>query len=862
MRELVFFFRLFIWFSLRHMRRHLGRALTVLFGIALGAAVFTSVRLAVNASLDSFTKSMNLIAGRADDVLTRPGGYVPENLMPKLLDHPAIQNASPVLTTYTRVAQKDTEPFLLIGFDPIFDKPLRDWRVTQNSGQETLVWLELLKEPFTLILGQLLADQLNCNTGQELLLEHVRQKANFKIIGKLKPQGLALAEGGRIALTDIATFQEFTGLFGKVDRIDLKLKPDATLKDLDSIRKILPESITLNPPSAARESGQGMINAYQLNLSILSFASLFVGMFLVYSLVALNAASRRQELAILRSMGATGYHLFFIFLAEGALFGVAGWLVALPIGRFLIKYLLHGVSQTITTLFVRVQVEAITIDVAEMFLSFGVTVFISILAAYQPAREAMQVSPQEALEISQMGMRARNSPKRLALTGIGCIVLVWPLSRLPAVLGIPLPGYFSIFLLFVGFSLLAPWTLETIGQALSSTLHRLAGIPAYLAGRYVRDGGTRTAVSVGALITAVALFTSLVIMIYSFRRTVQLWTGQTIQGDLFLTAKMGEINRFRYPLSQEVIKRLQSFQDQVDIVPDRRFFLTHKNFPYEFELLDIQGFMKYGSFIWLKGNPEKILPMLKGGEGVIVSEVYSNRTGLTAGDLFEAQVAESFVQLPILGIVRDYRTRGGVVFYPLSHFKKRYHDVGWGGLRIFFKDRTRNLDQAVANLRKDIIERVGDKVDILSGNRLRGAILRIFDETFAVTTVLLLIALMIAALGIATTLTVMVLERSRQLNTLFALGASFRQIRLMIFWEAGFMVFIGELAGVTCGFILSYLLIFVVNRQSFGWTFLYGVDWASLGLSIPLIIITAFGAALPAVKMIFRMPPATLLRER
>jgi putative ABC transport system permease protein len=67
---------------------------------------------------------------------------------------------------------------------------------------------------------------------------------------------------------------------------------------------------------------------------------------------------------------------------------------------------------------------------------------------------------------------------------------------------------------------------------------------------------------------------------------------------------------------------------------------------------------------------------------------------------------------------------------------------------------------------------------------------------------------------------------------------------------------------VICGFILSYLLIFVVNRQSFGWTFLYGVDWASLGLSIPLIITTALAAALPAVKMVFRMPPATLLQER
>ena len=862
MRNIVFFFRLFVWFSLRHMRRHLGRALTVLFGIALGAAVFTSVRLAVNASLDSFAKSMNLIAGRADHVLTRPGGYVPEDLMSKLLNHPAIQNASPVLITYTRMAQQDSEPFVLIGFDPILDRPLRDWRVTRKSNQEALVWLELLKEPFTLIVGQPLADQLDGNTGEELLLEHVRQKVKFKIIGKLEPEGLALAEGGRVALTDIATFQEFTGLFGKVDRIDLRLKAGATSKDLENIRKILPESITLNPPSATRESGQGMIHAYQLNLSILSFASLFVGMFLVYSLVALNAASRRQELAILRSTGATGYHLFFIFLAEGALFGVAGWLLALPIGNFLIKYLLHGVSQTITTLFVRVQVEVITIDAREMILSFGVTVFISILAAYQPAREAMAVSPKEALQISQMGMRTRNSPKQLALTGIGCIVLVWPLSKLPAIVGMPLPGYFSIFLLFVGFSLLAPWTLEHIGQALSSILRRLAGVPAYLAGRYVRDGGTRTAVSVGALITAVALFTSLVIMIYSFRQTVELWTDQTIRGDLFLTTKMGEINQFRYPISQEVIKGLQSFQDKVDIVPNRRFFLTHKNLPYEFELLDVQGFLKYGSFIWLKGNPEKIHPMLKRGEGVIVSEVYSNRSGLTVGDLFQAQVEESFVELPILGVVRDYRTRGGVVFYALPHFKQRYHEVGWGGLRIFFKDRTRNLDQDIANLRRDIIERMGDKVDILSGKRLRGAVMKIFDETFAVTTVLLLIALMIAALGIATTLTVMVLERSRQLSTMFAVGASFRQIRLMIFWEAGFMVVVGELAGVICGFILSYLLIYVVNRQSFGWTFLYGVDWASLGLSIPLIITTALAAALPAVKMVFRMPPATLLRER
>ena len=91
-------------------------------------------------------------------------------------------------------------------------------------------------------------------------------------------------------------------------------------------------------------------------------------------------------------------------------------------------------------------------------------------------------------------------------------------------------------------------------------------------------------------------------------------------------------------------------------------------------------------------------------------------------------------------------------------------------------------------------------MEMASGGPLRREVLKIFDETFAVTTVLLIIALVVAGLGMATTLTVSVLERMRQLNTLTAVGADLRQIRSMICWEALFMVTVGEAVGLLCGF--------------------------------------------------------------
>ena len=251
------------------------------------------------------------------------------------------------------------------------------------------------------------------------------------------------------------------------------------------------------------------------------------------------------------------------------------------------------------------------------------------------------------------------------------------------------------------------------------------------------------------------------------------------------------------------------------------------------------------------------------GKGVIISEVFSNQTGLSPGDRLVIPLGKATIDLPVLGVFRDYRTRGGVVYMDLGRYRKITGDDAWSGVRFFFKQPPRNMKAATDRLRSDILRCCGKDhpLEMASGSELRLEILQIFDETFAVTTVLLLIALLVAGLGITTTLTVLVLERIRQLNTLLAVGAGEGQIRSMIFWEAILMVTAGEGVGLVCGFFMSYLLIYVINLESFGWTFLYRVDWHALWLSLPLILATALVAALPAVRLVLKSSPALVLKE-
>jgi len=519
----------------------------------------------------------------------------------------------------------------------------------------------------------------------------------------------------------------------------------------------------------------------------------------------------------------------------------------------------------VSHLFVRVNVEGFGLTGREILLSFLLTLLVAALAACQPAFEASRVRAGEALLMREtVSLDEGKLIRRLALLGFILAAAVWPISRMSAFSGVPLAGYMATFFLFLGFALFSPLILKAAGTYLPAVVSRAGlGETAYLGTGYLKSAGARVAISAGALITAIALFTALVIMVHSFRQTVSTWVNQGINGDLYVRAKMSDINGYRDPLPPGTAAELEDLRNEADLVPYRRIFLNHGLVPYLLEPIDTESYMRRSGFIFIEGDAKSVAPALNGGKGVIVSEVFSNQTGLRVGDRFKTVVESVGVDLPILGIIRDYRTQGGVVHCSLSFFEGATADRRWTGASIFLKDRGAGLDRRIGVLKNRILLGAagrGESIEAIIGSDLRRNILRIFDETFAVTTTLLFISLVIAALGVATTLTVLVLERARQFQTMTAVGASAAQIRAVIGWEAVVLVLLGEALGLACGFILSVLLIFVINRQSFGWTFMYSVDWLTLAASFPLVCATALLAAVPAAQVVFRKPAAEALR--
>jgi putative ABC transport system permease protein len=290
----------------------------------------------------------------------------------------------------------------------------------------------------------------------------------------------------------------------------------------------------------------------------------------------------------------------------------------------------------------------------------------------------------------------------------------------------------------------------------------------------------------------------------------------------------------------------------------RAYEVSYDGVPTTVAAADLRGARKRGRSDFFSGRPtEEVLVELRSGNAVAVSEPFTYKHDLVRGDTITLRLGTALASFRIADVYYDYGSERGFVLMDRDTMKKYLPDDAPSNLAIYVAD---NADPG--QVRKEIENAASEyRVLILSNADLRREAVKIFDKTFAITYALETVAVLVAVMGVAGALLALVIDRKRELGLLRFLGASGGQIRRMIFAEAGLLGLLANGAGLALGFALSLILIFVINKQSFGWTIRFHWPVAILSGAISLVFVATVLAGFYPARIAASLNPIEVVHE-
>jgi putative ABC transport system permease protein len=246
-----------------------------------------------------------------------------------------------------------------------------------------------------------------------------------------------------------------------------------------------------------------------------------------------------------------------------------------------------------------------------------------------------------------------------------------------------------------------------------------------------------------------------------------------------------------------------------------------------------------------------------GQDVAIVTESFAHKHGTREGDLLRIKTPSGVASLRVAGIYYDYVSDQGLIMIDRPVFDRLWHDPAVNSAAIYLKPGT-DIAAAAARARA----RWGPQgLIVYTNGTLRNRILAVFDQTFAVTGILKVIALLVAIVGIFLALTALVIEREREIGLLRAVGASRGQVTRMLLGEAALLGAVASSLGLASGISLAMVLTWVVNKAFFGWTIDLQWPWPMILVTPIWLILVSMLAALGPAWQAGRLPIAATLRE-
>ncbi|MDX1436597.1 MAG: FtsX-like permease family protein [Anaerolineales bacterium] len=848
----------------RYLVRHPWESGLMVFGIALGVAVVIAIDLANASARRAFDLSIDSVAGKATHQITAAPLPLEDVVYADLRLAFPEEPMAPVVAEFATSEELGGIPLQILGIDPYAEAPFRDY-INLSAEQGQLPDLAaFLTRPGALLISSNLAarygfsacaERSNASSDCTLNLNIGGLSRPAQISGLITPTSGASAEAVEtLALMDVSTAQELTGGLGQLSTIDLLLPEDSQALQ-ERIQAVLPEGARLEEVAARSGALFQITSAFRLNLTALSLLALIVGLFLIYNTMTVTTLRRRPLYGLLRCLGVTRREIYFVVVAEALMVGILGSILGVALGIFLGRESVRLVSQTINDLYFVVSVQASSIPAGSLLKGAALGILTTVLAAALPAREAASVPPRAALVRSTLESKSRSTVRLAALVGVLCTLLGLAALWFPDS-GLVL-SFTGTFLIIVGFASMTPAVTVGLMRLLERPLGRLASLQGRMAPRSVVASISRTSIATAALMVAVSVSIGLSLMVESFRFTVEDWLSQTLRGDIYISSPGVAAAQTSTIIFPEVIDLLESRADIAQIGTIRVVQVDSPDGPIQLGAVNDPHEAVKRPFMASIGSPAEVAEAMQAG-ALLISEPLARRLELPVeGAGLTLTTPAGLQTFDVAGIYYDYGNTQGFALMDQAVYLRSWNDPAVTAVSVNLAEGSSTTEVA-----RDLQEQLAQfqQLEVQPNQALRANALEIFDRTFQITTSLQGLVTLVAFTGVLSALLSLQLEKGRELSILSAVGLTGRQLSGLVFLESGLMGAIAGVLSMPTGFVLSLILIYIINRRAFGWTLQLEMTSLPFLQALGIAILAALIAAIYPAWRITRQNTAAGLR--
>ena len=803
----------------RQFRRNALLSLVTLTAIALAVAVLSAIELANAAAVGAFDAAGARLNERVNVQIVGSGAPFSERTIGKINGLAGVESVLPI-TDDVMVLEDATgtkEVVHVCGVDLLARLPGdAEWRL-ERAGAFSPAGSP--PAPGALLGGatisQRLATRFHLSIDRPLVASIGGRRVRLPIAGIIV-DGRTRIDSSTV-FVDIATAQTLFGKIGKLDRIDLIVDPHLRAATIVRLAGLVPpgtEAIEAQDRAATMRS---LRDAFSRDVRGLAFIALLVAALLVTNAGAIGVVQRRPEIGTLRALGASRGQIFRTFVAEGAIFGAFGSLFGVIAGASL--------AGTAARLFG--VVSNVHADPFVLLQAWGTGVALAVIAAAVPAIAAARTPPALAMRSNGLERASAGWDRPLAVGGVilACVALALALTHSVFL------GSIAAFALIAAVSVCVPFGIALLSRVFTRASGR-ASAEARLAAANLGSVPGRIGIAVGSLTIAIALSASVAIVIASFQSTMTAWANATLRSDFVLRAAPGT------QLPAALLARLHRLSGVLEIDSKRSFDLPYRGSVVRVDALDYRA--NADAIRVIVGGAPVLLR--RRGEA-IVSERFAARYDTRVGSSLRLHTPRGEVDVRVGAIATDYESPIGVITLDLTTDTRLFgaHAPTSAAVRL-----APGADTVA--VRTQLARAAGsDPMQIEATGELRSNVVKLFSGTFAVAAALGVVAIVIAILGVSSTLYALVAERRVEIGLLRVLGLRAQSVRRMVLYEAALIGSFGAILGIALGLVLALVVLFAIDRPLLGWTVELHVPFAILALVASVVIVAALVAgAYPA----------------